>query len=162
MKGKFIFIAGIVIAILVAGFFYNKYRIAPNVKFETLELTDINGNKVSLEKFKDQKLFINFFATWCGPCMSEMNSIENAQQILLPDNFGFILISDEPVEHLKNFQQQTQVLVLHSEKKLSQLDIVTIPTTYLLNKNHEIVLKETSAENWASEEIIDKLKELTR
>ncbi len=161
MKGKIIFIAGIVIAILIAGFFYNKYRVAPKLKFESLELTDINGNKISLDSFYHKKLFVNFFATWCGPCMNEMAAIENAQQILANDNFQFLLISDEPLARLKNFQQQTQLLVLHSEKKLSLLDIVTIPTTYIVNEKHEIVYKQTSEADWSSETMIEKMRKLS-
>ncbi len=161
MKGKIIFIAGIVIAILIAGFFYNKYRVAPKLKFESLELTDINGNKISLDSFYHKKLFVNFFATWCGPCMNEMAAIENAQQILANDNFQFLLISDEPLARLKNFQQQTQLLVLHSEKKLSLLDIVTIPTTYIVNEKHEIVYKQTSEADWSSETMIEKMQKLS-
>ena len=93
--------------------------------------------------------------------MNEMAAIENAQQILANDNFQFLLISDEPLARLKNFQQQTQLLVLHSEKKLSLLDIVTIPTTYVVNAKHEIVYKQTSEADWASETMIEKLRKLS-
>ena len=158
MKNKIIWSVGIILAILVAGFFYNKYRIAPSVKFDTLELTDLSGNKVTIEKFKGKKLFINFFATWCGPCMGEMASIENAQQILSNDNFQFIMISDESTERLRAFQRQISIPVLHSAKKLSSFDIVTIPTTYLLNEKQEVEFKKTGEADWASEENIKELK----
>jgi len=162
MKNKFIPITGIVIAILVAGFFYNKYRIAPKVKFETLELTDLNGNSVSLDSFQDKKMFINFFATWCGPCVKEIPLLLSAQQILAKENFKFVLISDEPVEQLKHFQEQTGTgfLILHSEKKLQEYKIYTIPTSYVLNSNQEIVFKKTGEEDWASDAVIQKLKKL--
>lgn len=162
MKNKIIFTAPIVIAVLIAGFFYNKYRIAPKIKFESLELTDINGNEISIDSFHNKKLFINFFATWCGPCMSEIASIENAQQILANDNFQFLLISDESLARLKTFQQQTQLRVLHSEKKLSLLNIVTIPTTYVVNAKREIVYKQTSEADWVSETMIEKIRVLVK
>jgi len=162
MKNKFIFLVGIVITILVAGFFYNKYRVAPKVKFETLKLTDLNGNKVSLDSFQGKKMFINFFATWCGPCIKEVPSLLSAQQILAKENFRFVLISDEPVERLKHFQEQTGAgfPILHSEKKLQEYKIYTIPTSYVLNSNHEIVFKKTGEEDWASDAVIQKLKKL--
>lgn len=162
MKNKFIFLVGIVIAILVAGFFYNKYRVAPKVKFETLKLTDLNGNKISLDSFQGQKMFINFFATWCGPCIKEVPSLLSAQQILAKENFRFVLISDEPIERLKHFQEQTgtRVPILHSEKKLLEYKIYTIPTSYVLNSNHEIVFKKTGEEDWASDAVIQNLKNL--
>ena len=90
--------------------------------------------------------------------MGEMASIENAQQILSNDNFQFIMISDESTERLRAFQRQISIPVLHSAKKLSSFDIVTIPTTYLLNEKQEVEFKKTGEADWASEENIKELK----
>lgn len=163
MKNKTIFIAGIAIAVLVAGFFYTKYRVAPNVKFETLKLTDLDGKEVSPAMFKHQKVLVNFFATWCGPCIRELPSLERVETYFSKEDFQLILISDEPVERLKDFKQSTGLMftILHSEKKLHDLKIETIPTTYLLNSKGEIVFKKTGEEDWGSEAMIGKLKRLT-
>ncbi len=159
MKNKFIFISALAIAILVAGFFYNKYRVAPKLKLETLELTDLTGNKFSIDSFQNKKLFINFFATWCGPCIQELPSIASAQQILSKENFQFILISDETVERLQDFKEKrgTDFLILHSKKPLQQYDIFSIPTSYVLNAKHEVILKENGEEDWASPALIEKM-----
>ncbi len=161
MKSKILFIAGIIIAVLLACFFYNKYRIAPKVKFETLELTDLNGKKISLDSFHNKKLFVNFFATWCGPCMREIPSLVSSQKILANENFQFILISDESVEKLKVVQEQSSLPVFHSVKKFRELNIVTIPVSYLLNEKHEIVYKQTSETDWSSKAMIEKLRNLS-
>lgn len=39
-------------------------------------LTDIDGNTVNLSEYKGKPLFLNFFVTWCGPCMNEMPEFE--------------------------------------------------------------------------------------
>ena len=163
MKNKFIFVAAIVIAILVAGFFYNKYRVAPKLKLETLELTDLAGNKTSLDSFQNKKLFINFFATWCGPCMKELPSVASAKQMLSKENFQFILISDEPIERLQSFKEKrgADFLIFHSIKPLQQYQIFSIPTSYVLNAKHEVVLKENGEEDWASPALIEKMKRAT-
>ena len=163
MKNKFIFIAAITITILVGGFFYNKYRVAPKLKLETLELTDLAGNKISLNSFQNKKLFINFFATWCGPCIKELPSIASAQAILSKENFQFILISDEPAERLQSFKEKhgEDFLILHSIKPLQQYQIFSIPTSYVLNAKHEVVLKENGEEDWASPALIEKMKRVT-
>ena len=163
MKNKFIGAAGILVIIFVALFLYDKYRVAPAVKFDTLILTDLDGNPVSLEQFKDKKLFINFFATWCGSCLSEMPSLEAAQTALAKDNFQFILISDEPLARLKRFSNKSDLpfIILHSNQKLSALKIFTIPTTYVLNLNHEVVFKKVEVEDWASEAMIKQLEQVS-
>lgn len=160
MKGKIIFITGMVIAVLIAGFFYNKYRVAPKIEFETIELEDLNGKQVSLDSFHNKKLFINFFATWCGPCIHEIPSLVTAQEILANEKFQFILISDESIDKLKNIQEQSSLSVFHSVKKFRDLNIATIPVSYLLNTKHEIIYKQTSEANWASETMIEKLRKL--
>ena len=137
MRNKISIGVGIAIAILVAGFLYNKYRVAPELKIEMLALTDLNGNKVSLNSFQNKNLFINFFATWCGPCMHEVPSLTLAQQILLKEHFQFIFISDEPIARLQNFSERNdgKFLILHSKKSLQQYKIFSIPASYVLNIN---------------------------
>ncbi len=163
MKNKLVFISAIAIGVLVAGFFYNKYRVAPKLKLETLVLTDLAGNKISLDSFQNKKLFLNFFATWCGPCVKELPSIALAQQILSKEKFQFILISDEPNERLLSFKEKSgeDFLILHSEKPLQEYQIFSIPTSYVLNAKHEVVLKENGEEDWASNALLEKMKRIT-
>jgi peroxiredoxin len=163
MKNRLAFISAIAIGILVAGFFYNKYRVAPKLKLETLKLTDLAGNKISLDSFQNKKLFLNFFATWCGPCVKELHSIALAQQILSKENFQFILISDEPTDRLLNFKEKSGIdfLILRSEKSLQEYQIFSIPTSYVLNAKHEVVLKENGEEDWASNALVEKMKRVT-
>jgi len=159
MKNRLIFVAGVVIAILVAGFLYNKYRVAPKVKFETLELTDLDGVKISPDVLRHKKILVNFFATWCGPCVREIPSLESVQTYFSKENFKVVLISDEPVERLKEFKQATNIslIILHSEKKLREYKIETIPASYFLNEKGEIIFKTLGEENWASEKMLQKL-----
>lgn len=158
MKSKWIWATVLIAALLTAGFFYSKYRIAPKVKFEGLALTDLNGNVVSIDKVNGKKLFVNFMATWCGPCISELPSLEIAQQTLRAEDFQFLLVSDEPLERLKQLQQKVNLPVLHSTTKLTELKIYTIPTSYLLNGKGEIIFKKTGGMNWASEETLNELR----
>ena len=91
---KKVFTGALIIAsLLVAAYLYQKYRIAPGIQFETLELTGLNGQPVNLKNYKDKKLFINFFATWCGSCLAEFPALDKAAEILMPDNFVFISFS---------------------------------------------------------------------
>ncbi len=149
----------LVVALTTGGIFlYNKYRVAPKVKFADLSLTDLNGQAVPLQQYNNGRLFINFFATWCGPCVAELPSLENAQQ-QLKGKTNFVIISDEPIARLQAFQKRTgySLTFLHSNSPLSSIDINTIPTSYLINEKQEILLKHVGEENWASEEWVKKL-----
>ncbi len=159
MKSKLVWGAVGVAIVLTVGFLYNKFLVAPKIKFEGLTLTDLNGQSVSLNNFEDKKLFVNFMATWCGPCMAELPSLEAAQQTLASENFLFLLVSDEPIQKLKYLQQKVNLPVLHSAQKLSDLKIFSIPTSYLLNKKGEIVFKKTGGDDWASQEMLHELRQ---
>ena len=117
---KKVFTGALIIAsLLVAAYLYQKYRIAPGIQFETLELTGLNGQPVNLKNYKDKKLFINFFATWCGSCLAEFPALDKAAEILMPDNFVFISISDEPLPLLNRASARLalqHITILHSVK----------------------------------------------
>jgi len=159
---KFIAALLIVIGLLAAGYLYQKYRTAPAIKFDTLELTDLNGQPVKLQDYKGKKLFLNFFATWCGPCVGEFLSLDKASETLFPDNFLFISISDEPVALLNHFSYRVNsphIIILHSVKKLHDLGVFTVPTNYVINNKGGVVFEKTGEQNWAKPEILEQLKQ---
>lgn len=152
----------IIFASLIAVFLYQKYRIAPGIKFETLQLTDLNGQPVNLKQYQGKKLFINFFATWCGSCIGEFPALDKAAGMLAPDNFVFISVSDEPLPLLNRANTHLSlqhITILHSVKKLKELNIFTYPTSYLLNNKGYVVFKKTEEANWDDTEMIENLKQ---
>ena len=152
----------IVAIVLAAGFLYKKYRIAPGIKFEKLELTDISGKPVKLHDYRGKKLFINFFASWCSSCIAEFPSLDKTAETLIPDNFVFISISEDPLPLLNRVYERVNtrhIIFLHSVRKLKDLDVFTYPTSYLLNDKGRIVFERVGEQNWAEPRIIHELKE---
>ena len=160
MKNKLVIAAVLIIGLLAAAFFFSRYHVAPSVNFSNLQLTDLNNKPVKLDDLKGKKVFINFFATWCGPCVREMPSLQNAQTKLQADNFVFVCISDEPVVRLQSFvdRTQTKLLILHSVENMHGHNIYTIPTSYLLNADGKVVFKKTGESDWGDEASITELK----
>ena len=52
-----------------------------------------DGSTISLSKWADRPLLINFWATWCAPCVVELPMLEAAAQILAEDNIMLVLVS---------------------------------------------------------------------
>jgi len=63
------------------------------VPAEDAEFEDSNGAKVRLSDFKGKTIFLNFWATWCGPCIEEMPSLEAMARELAPEGMVILAVS---------------------------------------------------------------------
>ncbi|NJW51520.1 TlpA family protein disulfide reductase [Salinimicrobium oceani] len=70
------------------------------------ELVNSKGESVNLEKFRGKVIFLNFWATWCPPCIAEMPGIENLYQQVKGEHVEFVMISfDREFEKAKDFRK---------------------------------------------------------
>jgi peroxiredoxin len=126
-------------------------------------LEDLKGKKLELRNFKGKVVFINFWATWCGPCKEEMPSIEALYQQFKEKDFVFLTISvdyegKKPVKEFIEKQRYTFPVLL--DPKCETLDLYKvkgIPTTILIDKNRKMIGKATGPRNWKSPEAISLL-----
>jgi len=118
-------------------------------------LQNINGEEIWLSD-TDKPIFINIWATWCGPCRSEMPSI-NKLYDKYKNEVDFILVSpNESIKILKEFAQNSEYsLPFYTGISYtpSQLQTNSYPTTIIIDKNKNITHKMTGAHNWNTEEV---------
>lgn len=115
----------------------------------TVKLSNLNGQPISLEQFKGKTLFLNFWATWCKPCIKEMPSIDSAQQLLSKDGVVFLLASDEAPDQIKGFKEHYQFnLDFVRLTNMEELSMDGLPTTYIYNPKGEKVFAETGFRKW--------------
>jgi thiol-disulfide isomerase/thioredoxin len=125
------------------------------------QLTDKRG-LVNWANTKDKVVFINFWATWCPPCVAEMPSIQG-----LYDKYGekvvFLMVAEDETEKVTSFLHNNDYdfPVYYTRSGLpDELQTGLLPTTIVLDKNHQLHIKETGAANWNSNSIhalIDRL-----
>lgn len=127
---------------------------------ERFNFEDLEGNKMDWSSTKGKVVFINFWATWCKPCIKEMPSISMAYTKLKDDNVVFIIASDEEVEKIKKFEAKHyyNFQFTHSNTSVFELDVQALPTTMIINKNGEIVFNEIGARDWSSDKSIALIK----
>jgi peroxiredoxin len=129
-------------------------------KAPDFSLEDLKGGKSELKKFRGKVVFLNFWATWCGPCKEEMPSMEKLYQQFKEGDFTFLSISVdyERRETVKKFiekQSYTFPVLLDPECKVLDLyDVKRIPTTILIDKNGKMMGRATGPMNWSSQEVI--------
>ena len=120
---------------------------------------------VSTADLKGKIVFINFWATWCPPCIAEMPSLNDLyKQFRDDDQFVFLFINeDEDVANAKTFlQKEGYSLPLMTRAGSIPADIYsgTLPTTLVLNKEGKIVFRHEGLANYNSTKFINQLKAL--
>lgn len=62
-----------------------------------IDLPDLNGNQVTLDSLGGQVTLVNFWATWCVPCVAEMPALERLSQLLYSKGLRVAAISVDPL-----------------------------------------------------------------
>lgn len=115
-------------------------------------LTNMNGEEVSLSDYQGQKVFLNFWASWCPPCKKEMPDMQK-----LHENYGdqlkiLTVNIGESKSATANFMMQNKLnftVLLDKNKSTAQNYLVRgIPTSYFLDENGEITEKVVGAVNY--------------
>ena len=135
----------------------------PDADFN-LTVTDLDGNTVTMADYKGKVIFLNFWATWCMPCVAELPSIENLYT-QFKDDVVFLLISNESPIKVKNYHTKkgyTVPFYIQDTESIipQQYSHEGIPTTFIINKNGKIVKASSGAEDWDDEEFVAVLKEM--
>jgi len=127
---------------------------------EKFDFEDLEGNKFNWDDTKGKLVVVNFWATWCKPCIKEMPSISEANSQLKDQNVVFIVASDEDVEKIKKFESKHHYSfkLMRSNASVFDLEVQALPTTLIINEEGEIVFNEIGARDWASEKSIALIK----
>ncbi len=132
----------------------SKYFTELNLTFKALE-----GKVVNINQFRGKKILVNFWGTWCAPCVQEMpafQKIYNHKEI--KDNCLFLMISDEDIEKIKAFKVKNSydfVFVKSDQELKSKIGV--FPTTFVLNEELQLIFKKVGSFNDAD---MKKLAEL--
>ena len=127
----------------------------------SIKLSDLNNQTIGLNQYKGKTIFINFWATWCGPCIKEMPSIERAKNILKDNKIEFLIASSESVEQIQSFKTDRN-MDLHYVRvdNMEELGIQALPTTYIINSNGKLVFSETGYRQWDEASNIELLNNI--
>ena len=122
-----------------------------------IDLKGINVPSTNLKNLKKEKLiFLNFWGTWCPPCREEWPTIQKLYDSK-KDKVEFVLIAmqdkEEDVrEFLKKNNYSVPVYIAQSPISGKVLPKV-FPTTFLLNKDGRILLKDDASKDWNSKSV---------
>jgi len=111
-------------------------------KSEPYFLSDLSG----------QVVFLNFWATWCPPCVAELPEIEKAYQ-KHKNQVAFLLVTNEKPEVVEAFMEKHgyDLPVLYPGTPVPEVfNVKGLPTTFIISREGNIVARKTGASNWDS------------
>ena len=126
------------------------------------KLDGLNGKNSSFADFKGKPLIINVWASWCGPCRAEMDSLERLATRYNGKEFNIIGIStDDYRDRATAFIKHTNISFknyLDSQLFLeNMLGANRIPLTLLVDANGRVLRKVRGAYEWDNTEIIEAI-----
>ena len=128
-------------------------------------LRNDEGQPVSLADFRDKIVVLNFWASWCGPCVDEMPSLKRFTDHYAGRDVVVIAVShDQDPEAYKQFLSKYQINFLtlrNAPPKVAETyGTYVLPETYIINREGRVARKIIGPIDWTSPQMIDYIDSL--
>ena len=139
----------------------------PRAAIPTFAFKNLDGSDASYDAFKGKVVLINFWATWCVPCVKEMPSLNKLATTIGKDKFAVVALSlDGPTRaKVAPFIRDKELgaLDVYLDDKRSaygKLDILVLPTSILVDKQGREVGRLSGDAEWDTPDAIALIRHL--
>jgi thiol-disulfide isomerase/thioredoxin len=129
-------------------------------------IKNAEGKPVDVNSFKGKVVFLNMWATWCGPCRAEMGSIQQLYTKLNSKDIVFLMLSvdrigsEQKVHDYVQSKQFTFPVYTMSSDLPELLQVPSIPTTFIIDKSGKVVSKKVGTTNFDTPQFKTYLEQL--
>jgi len=141
--------------------------VPPNSAVQALDFTveSLLGDSESLNDYRGKVIFLNFWATWCGPCKAEVGEIDALNETLKDEDFMVMALSiQEQKKRVSKFMESNDIdfpVYLDSDGAVAAMYGVTgIPTTYIIAPDGTIVGRAVGPREWGGKESVKLMRSL--
>ena len=125
----------------------------------------LDGEPIELEALRGKVLFINLWASWCTPCIREMETIERLRERLSDTEVEFLIVAAEgerPVRrHLRRYPYDLPIY-LEVDRIPPAFGLRGLPTSWLVDRVGRIVLLRHGEAMWDTDEVEAFVREIAR
>lgn len=125
---------------------------------DNLNLTDLQGNKYSMESLKGKIIVLNFWFTNCAPCIKEMPDLNKMKEKYQKEDVVFFAVTYNNKDLITPFLEKIKldyIIIPNDQKTIDDFQIKFFPTNILINKEGKVeFINETFVSNGV--DIIDK------
>jgi len=110
---------------------------------EDFRLPDLAGKEQSLSQYRGKIVLLNFWATWCKPCTTEMPAMQTMYDKLRDKGFVVLAVNEleddaRVREHIKQYGHTFPVLMDHDNKVANQFGVVGLPVTVFIDQEGRV------------------------
>ena len=123
----------------------------------------LDGPDFKMTDAKGKVVFLNFWATWCFPCVAEMASIQRLYEKLKDRGVVFACISNEKASKVSRFVRRkgfTFPIYTMRGSPPAVFDTQRVPATFILSRDGRITLKHIGSAKWDDDKTVDFIKRL--
>lgn len=125
------------------------------------------GNEISFSGLRGKVILLNFWATWCEPCRTEMPSIERLYKKLKNKGLRVLAVDImETADKVRAFMKEKELTfptVIDGDRKIAdKYHVNVIPTTHLIDKTGRIAGTAFGAREWDSDTAFEIIEQLLR
>jgi len=136
-------------------------------KAADFKLESLDGSTISLTDLRGKVVFLNVWATWCGPCREEMPSMETLYDEFRGNkDFVMLAVSQDakgrPVvaPYVEKNGYHFKILLDPENKVGEAYDVSGVPETFIIDRKGRIVAHHMGAFDWSRPDVKDALKQL--
>ncbi len=139
----------------------------PSTEASNFTLMSAQGTDISLSDYEGKFVLLNFWATWCPPCVKEMPALNDLHNKLNGRN-GLEVVGihvGPALATVKQFLKNRPVdfdILIDKNMSLSSWQVSGLPTTFLISPSGKLIYKATGEREWGSDEMIEFISDIMK
>jgi len=123
------------------------------VEAPAFSLLDLTGKKIQLKEYRGKLVFLNFFATWCGPCRQEMPGMERLFRAYRDKGLVVLAVNmEQSPKTIRPFVQELKLsfpVLLDADGSVSHdYGIRALPVSFLVGRDGNLLWRAMGGREW--------------